>query len=230
MTGHLMKSASTTDSSLSPPRPPRTKRGAEKAEKLRQVAAQLFLAHGFDGVSVDEIVRAGGGSKTNVYSYFGNKERLFVIVVDELCQEFLSPLAALDVARRPLQEGLREFGRKLLDVLLSQRHLSFYRLIIAESGRFPEIGETWRQRGPDRVKSMIASFIATHVDARQISSHDTLRIARLFHDMITGSALEYALTSETERMSASELTRTIGKAANLVAYVIEDAKGHKTVI
>jgi AcrR family transcriptional regulator len=220
-----MKRPGITDNPLSPPRPPRTKRGAQKAEKLRQVAAQLFLAHGFDGVSIDEIVRVVGGSKTNVYSYFGSKERLFVTVVDELCEEFLAPLAALDVTRRPLQEGLRELGRNLLGVLLSKRHLSFYRLIIAESGRFPDIGEIWRQRGPDRAKSMIDAFISRHVDRGRFSPRDTLRIARLFHDMITGSALEYALTAGGEQMSASELDRTIAKAAEFVAGAIEDTKG-----
>ena len=224
-----MTTSDISNDPLSSPRPPRTKRGVEKAAKLQQAAAQLFLAHGFDGVSINEIVKIVGGSKTNVYSYFGNKERLLVVVVDELCREFLAPLAALDVNHRPLREGLRELGGKLLGALLSERHLSFYRLIIAESGRFPEIGEIWRQRGPERVKSMIAAFISAHVETRRLSARDTLRLARLFHDMVTGSPLAYALTSGGEQFSASELDKTIAKAADLVARAIEDANGQMSV-
>jgi AcrR family transcriptional regulator len=205
-------------------RPPRTKRGVQKCEDLRQAAAKLFLARGFDGVSVDDIVHEAGGSKTNVYSYFGNKERLFVLVVEELCVAFLTPLTTVDVTGLPLKAGLRALGRKLVAILLSEQHVAFYRLVVAESGRFPEIGDVWRRRGPDTAKAIIASFIAGHLPASQ-PSRDTLRIARLFHDMLTSSAIAAALTSNTARMSASEINKTIDMAADLVVLAIQKTTG-----
>ena len=59
----------------------RTRRGDEKSEQIRSTATELFLKRGFDGVSVDEIVRAVGVSKTNIYNHFCIKEGLFVAIV-----------------------------------------------------------------------------------------------------------------------------------------------------
>ena len=42
---------------------------------------------GYDGVSVDDIVREVGGSKTNVYSFYGGKDGLFLAVMDEILQD-----------------------------------------------------------------------------------------------------------------------------------------------
>ena len=51
------------------------KRSLEKREKLLQIAEQLFLKNGYEGVSVDEVTRRAGGSKTNIYSYLAEPSR-----------------------------------------------------------------------------------------------------------------------------------------------------------
>ncbi len=73
----------------------RTKRGNERCEKVRVVAADLFLAHGYDGVSLDDIIAQSGGSKTNIYSHFGGKEGLFIGIIEGLCDEVHAALAAV---------------------------------------------------------------------------------------------------------------------------------------
>ena len=76
-------------------------RHPDRREQIIAVASELFLAHGLDGVSVDAVVDRAGGSKSSVYSYFGNKEGLFIAVVERLCAEILVPLAAIDVTGLP---------------------------------------------------------------------------------------------------------------------------------
>src|ERR1700757_3401231 len=76
----------------------RTRRGDEKSEQILSTATELFLRRGYDGVSVDEIVRAVGGSKTNVYNHFRNKEGLFVAIVKGLCEELLASFVTVDVS------------------------------------------------------------------------------------------------------------------------------------
>src|SRR5262245_57788790 len=53
---------------------------ADDSAKRRQIldgARRVFLEHGFDGASVNDIVRATGVSKGTIYAYFPSKERLF---------------------------------------------------------------------------------------------------------------------------------------------------------
>ena len=60
--------------------------GAENRAKRRQIldgARKVFLESGFDGASVNDIVRETGVSKGTVYAYFPSKERLFETLVFE---------------------------------------------------------------------------------------------------------------------------------------------------
>jgi AcrR family transcriptional regulator len=148
----------------------RTRRGDEKSEQIRSIATELFLRHGYEGVSVDEIVRVVGGSKTNVYNHFGNKEGLFVAIVKGLCDDLLASFVTIDVSKLSVEDGLRSLGSALLGILLQEKHLAFQRLIIAESGRFPAPGRLRRS--------------------------DPHQSATLFHDMISFDLLQRAMVGD----------------------------------
>ena len=62
---------------------------AEDNAKRRQIvegARTIFLQHGFDAASMNDIARAAGVSKGTLYVYFDNKEQLFEAIVHEECQ------------------------------------------------------------------------------------------------------------------------------------------------
>lgn len=54
----------------------------ERREQLIGIGRQLFAAHGFDAVSVEEIASAAGVSKPVIYKHFGGKEGLYQVIVD----------------------------------------------------------------------------------------------------------------------------------------------------
>jgi TetR/AcrR family transcriptional repressor of mexJK operon len=55
----------------------------KKGRKFDQVieGAAVFLREGFEGASVDEIARDAGVSKATLYSYFPDKQHLFLAVL-----------------------------------------------------------------------------------------------------------------------------------------------------
>lgn len=125
-----------------------TRRGKDRCDQLVRIAAQRFLAHGYDGVSVDEIVKEIGGSKTNVYNHFGSKEGLFLAAVEGLCNEHLSELQAIHITTDSLEAGLRLLMKAFAKIILAPKQVAFHRLIVAESARFPQAGKIWFERGP----------------------------------------------------------------------------------
>jgi AcrR family transcriptional regulator len=63
--------------------------------KVVEVAAQLFLRQGYSYVSMDEVVRASGVSKSNIYYHFKNKEELLQAVVQYWIAQYESELYLL---------------------------------------------------------------------------------------------------------------------------------------
>src|ERR1700739_2883357 len=92
----------------------RTRRGDEKSEQIRATATELFLRYGYDGVSVDEIVRIVGGSKSNGYNHFGGKEGLFVAIVERLTEDLVATFATIDLSNVSVEKGLRSLALTLL--------------------------------------------------------------------------------------------------------------------
>lgn len=192
-----------------------TRRGEDKRALILTIAADMFLDHGYDGVSLDEIVKACGGSKTNVYSYFGGKDGLFVAVVEMLCDKFLEKTECLDLSHSSAAQGLQKIAHSFLQSLLEERHLAFLRLIIAESRRFPELGDAWYTRGPKASCTYIASFLATHEAAGATLVATPEIAAQTFHSIVIAGTLHRALATDY-RPTEGELDALILSAVALI--------------
>ena len=57
-------------------------------DKLIDAACQLFHLHGFDGTSIDQIMKTSGVSKSNFYYYFESKEVLGLLAIEKIASEF----------------------------------------------------------------------------------------------------------------------------------------------
>ena len=185
-------------------------RGARRHDQIIEAATEAFLERGFDAVSLDEILRVSGGSKTNIYRQFGNKEGLFAEVVRRLAAEFLSPLAALDLGDTAPAPGLAILGRTLMRQLMQPRHIAFQRMVMAVSGRLPGQMAAWYRVGPQASQAAIAAFLGDTTDAK--------RRAILFHDMIVTDAVNHALMGQPPAWP--EIEARIDNAAALIGGAV----------
>ncbi|VCY50743.1 HTH-type transcriptional repressor AcnR [Escherichia coli] len=76
-------------------------------EKLLLCAVNEFAEYGYEGARVDNIVKAAGCSKQTVYHHFGNKENLFIEVL-EYTERYSTKEKALDFSDLPPQKPLRK--------------------------------------------------------------------------------------------------------------------------
>jgi AcrR family transcriptional regulator len=196
--------------------PRRTRRGEVRDAQLRARASELFLERGYDGVSVDDIVREVGGSKTNVYSFYGGKDGLFLAVMDAILEDLVLPLKRLKLGGLSLEAGLRKFARALLAVLLEERHLAFQRLVIAEALRHPQLGLTWYRKGPALTRSVLQSFLVEHKTLGHVRQDvDLPQAAVLFHDMIVGDLLNRAMMAIEGGPKPRQIEMTIRQAVKM---------------
>lgn len=142
---------------------PATDRGRAKCRQLLDIACAHFLAQGYDVTSMDAVVAQAGGSKATLYRYFESKQVLFAACIGHLCDEFLARLKHIDIARATLQEGLRTVLRELVEVVGSQRHVDFYRLVVAGSG-IHGVGQAWYEHGPRVWHRLLRQVMDSHPD------------------------------------------------------------------
>lgn len=67
-------------------------------EKLLLCAVNEFAEYGYEGARVDNIVKAAGCSKQTVYHHFGNKENLFIEVLEYTWNDIREKERELDIS------------------------------------------------------------------------------------------------------------------------------------
>ncbi len=154
-----------------------------KAEQVLAGARCVFLEQGFEGASVDEIARVAGTSKATLYSHFPDKRTLFEAVVTRECRrmaetafESIDPEAPIEVALTRIGVGFSEF-------LVSPGAVAMFRMVIAESGRFPDIGENFYMVGPQRLRDRIAEVLRRGADRGELDIDDFDIAAEQFGDL-----------------------------------------------
>lgn len=135
----------------------------DKHTRILEAAEREFLEHGYEAASIDAIVADAGGSKSTVYSHFGDKTRLFAETLARVRQEldFTLPHTA-DISVDDPVEALTVVGIEFLTTLFSVRALHLFRTVIAESGRFPAVARQLMDDGYSvavaRIEDLFASI------------------------------------------------------------------------
>jgi AcrR family transcriptional regulator len=165
----------------------RLDRGFQRRAAILKAATEVFLASGYEGARLEEIIRRSGGSLATLYAQFGSKEGLFGAIIADICSEMVARLPDLDEpsARAP-EEVLFAFASTCLGLLLTPVSLALYRVVIGESARFPELGRAVFEAGPQVAAERLAAYLRhqTERGALRVSNPDLA--ARQFLEMVKG--------------------------------------------
>lgn len=166
---------------------------SEKQRAIIEAATRIFLDQGYRSTSMDAIAREAGVSKQTIYNHYGNKEALFSDIITQHCEEVLVSLLRTEHARHNAEATLRQFATTLLDIILQPSVLALHRLIIAESARFPEVGELYYRVGPERGNRRLADYLEEQCRLDHLRIDDCYLAAQQFTGALTGSLRSSAL-------------------------------------
>jgi AcrR family transcriptional regulator len=206
--------------------PPGVSGPGQDPEKRRQILAgarKVFLKHGFDGASMNDIVRAAGVSKGTIYVYFENKERLYTALMHE---ERARQNFHADPADHDVSAVLRRLGRDFVTFLSSPHVIRAKRSVMAISERMPEVAADFYRDGPTVCAFDLRHYLEAQVRAGVLSIPDCDLAANQFLDLAQTGIIKPLLYGTRSAPSAEAIAKTVDSAVDmfLAAYGVKNGK------
>lgn len=153
-------------------------------ELILKAATEAFLAHGYAGVSIDQIAAQAGVSKPTIYSHFEGKEQLFVAIMNSICDNFEEPFLGPDADSEDLPTILNKIADNYTRSILHPGVIAMHRLLVAEAERFPELSRRYYEVGPQRVHRTMAGFLQNRMARGEIRKADPVLLAQFFAALV----------------------------------------------
>jgi len=165
---------------------PTAKSTVKRGRKFDQVldgAREIFMTDGFEGASVDDIARAAGVSKATLYSYFPDKRLLFMEVAKAECiRQAEAAVETIDMSQ-PVGIVLTEAAWQMVNFFTSEFGQRVFRLCVAESDRFPDLGREFYQSGPALVRDRLIAFMKVGISRNELKIDDLSLAADQFSEL-----------------------------------------------
>lgn len=173
-----------------PPQSKRDERRDERRDGILDVGRDCFLADGYAATSMSSIAARLGGSKGTLYNYFKSKEELFEAVMQRQCGALAETLFDVTDDGQAPRERLEYFAGTFLKRLLTAESLGIHRVVVSESGRFPELGRMFYDMGPRVILTKIADYLSDLMDQGVMRRANPLVAAQQFKDLAISGVLQ----------------------------------------
>lgn len=142
-----------------------TRRKQARPNEILDAALKVFAEKGFAGARMEDIAKRAGVTKGTIYLYFENKEGVFKTLVRD---SIGATLAGVTANARDFQGSARELLRFALNamahLLTASDRVVLPKIIIAESGNFPELARFYREEIIDKGLALMSGVIARGIE------------------------------------------------------------------
>ncbi|MEO0948000.1 MAG: TetR/AcrR family transcriptional regulator [Cyanobacteria bacterium J06641_5] len=184
-----------------------------KAVQILQGAMPEFLAHGYARTSMDRVAKAAGVSKQTLYSYFADKEGLFTALVQQIAREKFRLVWSQPLSGEP-EVVLRRIAQHLLhDKVFDADYLNFCRLIVAESGKRPDLAKIFLSNISKPAIETLARYFRAHPE---LEFEDSKAAATIF----CGSLIYFVFNQEILHGKEAMPLSAEAIVDNLIALVL----------
>lgn len=200
--------------------PPRSH--AAKRVSIIEAATDVFCREGYAGANIDMIAAEAGVSRQTVYNHHGDKEKLFIAVVQALTERtnagIFATLARFPDQPQDLESDLTEFAVRLnRNCICNSDGKHLRKLIEMEGQRYPELFAGWREEGPGKTWTALAARFARLAHSGHLELDDPDVAARQFLGLINAElhvpmALGDKIDESRVHSAASNAVRTFLRA------------------
>jgi AcrR family transcriptional regulator len=128
---------------------------------IYDAARHEFAENGYAATSMETVARRAGVSTKTVYRLIATKAALFEGTVTARIDSFVSVVNLHSCEHRDIEQALQTALMVCADLVLNDEVVALYRMILVESDKFPEIGETFYQKAMRRTIAGLAEWLRT---------------------------------------------------------------------
>jgi AcrR family transcriptional regulator len=139
------------------------RRSADRPAEIIEAALAEFSARGFAAARMADIAARAGVSKAALFVYFPTKADLFAAVIAARASLQIELITRLAGAGIPFAQLLDALLERLAGVVAQPELRKLARIVIAESGNFPDLARQWH----DRVVGPALTALTTAITAAQ---------------------------------------------------------------
>ena len=182
--------------------------------RLLDAASKFFMERGFEATSMGEIARYARASKETFYRHFPGKDDLFRAVVIRGARMVAGELSAVLLTHETPDRALAAFGELFLDRILAKDSISFQRMMMMERERFPELVQSLREDGRERVRASLARYLDEQIARGRLRKMDTAVGARQFLDLVAADMIFAATRCGRPKPSKSQIRQRVKEAVD----------------
>ncbi|MCP9320626.1 TetR/AcrR family transcriptional regulator [Acetobacter persici] len=194
------------------------KKTQARRESFIKAAGELFIAHGFNAVTMESIAGAAKASKVTLYNYFPSKELLFEAFVIEAGKGVPE---AMEQAKEEtdLHRCLSKVGRVFIEITGRPEIVRVNRLIISEAERAPQLSRIFYENGPKRAQEAVKDILADLMKRNLLRTSDPLRAADIFVALCNAGIMEKQLWCIEPPPALSERQAAVEEAVDIFISV-----------
>jgi AcrR family transcriptional regulator len=156
------------------------RRKEARPQEILEAALGVFAEKGFARTRMDDIAARAGVTKGTIYLYFENKEAVFRSLVSTSIGDALGRVVGLvEGFEGPSADLVRMTLAAMGQFVLTSDRVVLPKIVIAESGAFPEIARFYRQEIIDRGLTALTGVIQRGIDRGEFRDVPAGHVARL---------------------------------------------------
>ena len=161
--------------------PSRRRRKEARPGEIAAAALAMFVEKGFAATRLEDVAARAGVSKGTVYLYFESKDALFKAAIDAAMMPAIEAAEALaNEAGRSAADLLRCFVEGWWRMVGSTALGGLPKLLVAESGNFPEIAHWFHDSIIRRAQKAMARIIEAGIARGEFRQVEADLAARIF--------------------------------------------------
>ncbi|QUR67809.1 TetR/AcrR family transcriptional regulator [Mycobacterium spongiae] len=203
---------------------------------ILDAAEHAFTLHGYRGARIEDIAEAADVSVGSLYTHFGNKDGLYLGVVERATELFAT---YLDRAYQPEWSPLEQVGAAGDAYLRFHiEHPGAFRFLAFDGveSRLPAVDPAARDRVGDRIAATLDAFqakIQEAIDAGEIDDRVDAKLASRFLWGAWNGTVALGLRTDRLALSEDEISACLERARRLVLEGLSTpgrraADGHTT--